>query len=132
MNGQRLGSHKLPKFNFKHSCRVRAVNRKQLKGHHTVYKPAGWSHPDFALPDPFRAIIRGVFIDDVLRAEALIRIRLGMVSNGVDGLRHIAVWLGSPTENLPPCCSDKLNKVVLWKAFEGSSKIEVASIKQFW
>ena len=51
------------------------VKREQLKGHHTIYKPAGRSFPDFVLLNPFWAMIRQVLIDDILCAEALIRIR---------------------------------------------------------
>ena len=106
-------------------CASSVVKREQLKGHHTIYKPAGRSHPDFALPNPFWAIIRQVLIDDILCAEALIRIRFGMVRNCIDGLSHITVWLGLSKEDLAPTSSDKPNKVVLWMVFEGSPKIEV-------
>ena len=62
-------------------CESSVFKREQLKGHHTIYKPAGRSHPDFALPNPFWAMIRQVLIDDTLCAEVLIRIRFGMVCN---------------------------------------------------
>lgn len=109
-----------------------AVKREQLKGHHTIYKPAGRSHPDFALPHPLWAMVRQILIDDILRAEALIGVSFRMVRDSIDGLSHVAVRLGLSTENLAPSCSDKLNKVVLWMVFEGSPKIEVAAIKQLW
>ena len=41
-------------------CASSVVKRDQLKGHHTIYKPAGRSHPDFALLNPFWAMIRQV------------------------------------------------------------------------
>ena len=41
-------------------CPSSVVKRDQLKGHHTIYKPAGRSHPDFALLNPFWAMIRQV------------------------------------------------------------------------
>ena len=66
-----------------------------------------------------------VLIDDVLCAEALIRIRFGTVRDCIDGLSHITVWLGLSNEDLAPTGSDKLNKIVLWMVFEGSPKIEV-------
>ena len=66
-----------------HHCASSVVKREQLEGHHTIYKPAGRSHPDFALPNPFWAMIRQVLIDDILCAEALIRIRFGMVHNWI-------------------------------------------------
>lgn len=69
-------------------------------------------------------------MDDILGAEVLIRIRSGMVSDGIDGLRHITVRLGLSTENLAPSCIDELNKMVLRVVFVDSPKIEVASIKQ--
>ena len=115
-----------------HHCASSVVKREQLEGHHTIYKPAGRSHPDFALPNPFWAMIRQVLIDGILCAEALIRIRFGMVRNCIDGLSHITVWLGLSNEDLAPTGSDKLNKVVLWMVFEGSPQIEVTSIKQLW
>ena len=59
-------------------CASSVVKREQLKGHHTIYKPAGRSHPDFALPNPFWAMIRQVLIDDILCAEARIRISFGI------------------------------------------------------
>lgn len=77
-------------------------------------------------------MIRQILIDDILRAEALIRIGFGMVRDCIDGLSHVTVWLGLSAEDLAPSCSHKLNKVVLWMVFEGSPKIEVASIKQLW
>ena len=101
------------------------VKREQLKGHHTISKPAGRSHPDFAQLKPFWAMIRQVLIDDILCAEALIRIRFGTVRDCIDGLSHITVWLGLSKEDLAPTGSDKPNKVVLWMVFEGSPKIEV-------
>ena len=48
-------------------CASSVVKTEQLKGHHTIYKPAGRSHPDFALPNPFWAMIRQVLIDDILK-----------------------------------------------------------------
>ena len=72
-------------------CVSSVVKREQLKGHHTIYKPAGGSHPDFALLNPFWAMIRKVLIDDILCAEALIRIRFGMVRDCIDGLSHVTV-----------------------------------------
>ena len=105
-------------------CASSVVKREQLKGHHTIYKPAGRSHPDFALLNPFWVMIRQVLIDDILCAEALIRIRFGMVRDCIDGLSHITVWLGLSNEDLAPTGSDKLNKVVLWMVFEGSPKIQ--------
>ena len=75
-------------------------------------------------------MIRQVLIDDILCAEALIKIRFGMVHNCVDGLSHVTVWLGLSNEDLAPTGSDKLNKGVLWMVFEGSPKIDVTSIKQ--
>ena len=111
-------------------CASSVVKREQLKGHHTIYKPAGRSHPDFALPNPFWAMIRQVLIDGILCAEALIRIRFGMVCNCIDGLSHITVWVGLSNKDLAPTGSDKLNKGVLWMVFEGSPKIDVTSIKQ--
>ena len=111
-------------------CASSVVKREQLEGHHTIYKPAGRSHPDFAQLKPFWAMIRQVLIDDILCAEALIRIRFGMVRNCIDGLSHITVWLGLSNEDLAPTGSDKLNKGVLWMVFEGSPKIDVTSIKQ--
>lgn len=77
-------------------------------------------------------MIRQILIDDILCAEALIRVGFGMVRDCIDGLSNITVWLGLPTEDLPPSCSDKFSKVVLWMVFEGSPKVEVASIKQLW
>lgn len=77
-------------------------------------------------------MIRQVLIDDILCTEALIRIWLGMVRDCINGLSHVTVWLGLSTEDLAPSCGDELNKVVLWMVFEGSPKIEVASIKQLW
>lgn len=128
---RQLGSHTM--LNLKCSCGAcSAVKWEQLKGHHTTYKPAGRSHPDFALPNPLGAMAGQVLVDDVLCAEALIGIGSGMVGNGVDGLGHVAVWLGLPHEDLAPSCSDELNKVVLWMVFEDSSQIEVASIEQLW
>ena len=50
-------------------CASSVVKREQLRGHRTIYKPAGRSHPDFALPNPFWAMIRQVLIDDILCAE---------------------------------------------------------------
>ena len=94
-------------------CASSFVKREQLKGLHTIYKPAGRSHSDFALPNPLWAMIRQVLIDDTLCAEALIRIRFGMVRDCIDGLSHITVWLGLSNEDLAPTSSDKLNKVVL-------------------
>ena len=113
-------------------CASSVVKREQLKGHHTIYKPVGKSHSDFALPNPFWAMIRQVLIDDILCAEVLIRISFGMVRDCIDGLSHVTVWLGLSNDNLTPTSSDKLNKVVLWMVFEGSPKIEVTSIKQLW
>ena len=75
-------------------CESSVFKREQLKGHHTIYKPAGRSHPDFALPNPFWAMISQVLIDDTLCAEVLIRIRFGMVCDCIDGLSHVTVWLG--------------------------------------
>ena len=54
-------------------CASSVVKRGQLKGHHTLYKPAGRSRADLALPNPFWAMIRQVLIDDILCAEVLIR-----------------------------------------------------------
>ena len=95
-------------------CESSVFKREQLKGHHTIYKPAGRSHPDFALPNPFWAMISQVLIDDTLCAEVLIRIRFGMVCDCNDGLSHVTVWLGLSNKDLAPTGSDKLNKVVLW------------------
>ena len=75
---------------------------------------AGRSHPGFALPNPFWAMIRQVLIDDILCAEVLIRISFGMVRDCIDGLSHVTVWLGLSNKDLAPTGSDKLNKVVLW------------------
>ena len=113
-------------------CASSVVTREQLKEHRTIYKPAGRSHPDIALPNPFWAMIRQVLIDDILCAEALIRTKFGMVCDCIDGLSHVTVWLGLSNEDLAPTGSDKLNKVVLWMVFEGSPQIEVTSIKQLW
>lgn len=126
------GSHAVSPIQNVNWVRYSAVKRKQLKGHHTIYKPAGRSHPHFALPHPLWAMIRQILIDDVLRAEALIGVSFRMVRDCIDGLSHVAVWLGLSAEDLAPSCSDKLNKVVLWMVFEGSTKIEVAAIKQLW
>lgn len=125
-------SHRVSSIWNVHLVQYSAVKREQLKGHHTINKPAGRSHPDFALPNPLWAMIRQIFVDDILCAEALIGIRSRVVCNCIDGLSHVTVWLGLSTKDLAPCCSDKLNKVVLWMVFEGSRKIEVASIKQLW
>lgn len=73
-----------------------------------------------------------ILVDDVLRAEALVRIGFGVVGDCVDGLSHITVGLGLSSEDLAPSCSDELNKVVLGMVFEDSLKVEVASIKQLW
>ena len=113
-------------------CVSSVVKREQLKGHHTIYKPAGRSHPDFALPNRFWAMIRQVLIDDILCAEALIRTKFGMVCDCIDGLSHVTVWLGLSNEDVGPTGCDKLKKVVLWIVFEGSPKIEVTSIKPLW
>ena len=83
-------------------CASSVVKREQLEGHHTISKPAGRSHPDFALPNPFWAMIRQVLIDGILCAEALIRIRFGMVCDCIDGLSQVTVWLGIFNEDLAP------------------------------
>ena len=88
-------------------CVSSVVKREQLKGHHTIYKPAGGSHPDFALLNPFWAMIRQVLTDAILCAEALIRIRFGMVCDCIDGLSHVTVWLGLSNEDLAPTGSSK-------------------------
>ena len=111
-------------------CASSVVKREQLKGHHTLYKPAGRSRPDLTLLNAFWVMIRQVLTGDMLCAEALIRIRFGMVRDCIDGLSHVTVWLGLSNEDLAPTGSDKLNKVVLWMVFEGSPQIEVTSIKQ--
>lgn len=108
------------------------VKREQLKGHHTIDNPAGRSHPDFAPPNPLWEMIRQILIDDILCAEALIRIWFGVVRDCIDGLSHVTVWFGLSTEDLAPSCSDKLNKIILRMVFEGSPKKEVTSIKQLW
>lgn len=108
------------------------VKREQLKRHHTIYKPAGRGHPDFALTNPLWAVTGHILVDDVLRAEALVGIGFGVVGHRVDGLSHITVRLGLPPEDLAPSCSDELNEVFLGVVFEDSPKIEVASIKQLW
>ena len=108
------------------------AKREQFKGHHTIYKPAGRSHPDFALPDPLRAMSRQILVDDILCAEALIGIWAGVVRDCVDGLSHVTVGFGLPVEDLAPSCSDELNEVVLRMVLEDSSQIEVAPIKQLW
>lgn len=107
------------------------VKGEQLKGHHRIYEPARRSHPHLALPDPLWAMTRQILVDDVLCAEALIGVWVGMVRDCVDGLSDVTVGFGLPVEDLAPGCSDELNEVVLWMVFEDSSKIEVASIKQF-
>jgi hypothetical protein len=84
------------------------------------------------LPNPFWAIIGQILVDDILCAEVLIRLGLGVVRNCVDGLSHVTIWLGLSVEDLAPCCNDKLHKVVLWMMYESSPKIEVATIKQLW
>ena len=40
-----------------HTVVSSVVKREQLKGHHTIYKLAGRSHPDFALPNTFWVMI---------------------------------------------------------------------------
>ena len=94
-------------------CASSVVKREQLKGHHKIYKPAGRSHPDFALLNSFWVMIRQVLIDDILCAGALIRISFGMVRDYIDGLSHITVWLRLSNKDLAPTGSNKLNKVVL-------------------
>jgi hypothetical protein len=76
--------------------------------------------------------VKQVFVDDVLRTEALIRLRLGMVCNRVDGLSHITVWLGLATQDFASCCSNELKEVIPWMMLEVSPQKEVASIKQLW
>lgn len=128
---QWLGS--LTKFAVKGSSGVLfVVKREQLKGHHTIDNPAGRSHPDFAPPNPLWEMIRQILIDDILCAEALIRIWFGVVRDCIDGLSHVTVWFGLSTEDLAPSCSGKLNKVILRMVFEVSPKKEVTSIKQLW
>ena len=47
-------------------------------------------------------MIRQVLTGDMLCAEALIRIRFGMVRDCIDGLSHVTVWLGLSNEDLAP------------------------------
>ena len=51
---------------------------------------------------PLYEVIRQVLIDDILCAEALIRLRCGMVRDCIDGLSHVTVWLGLSNEDLAP------------------------------
>lgn len=75
--------------------------------------------------------VKQILIDNVLRTEALIRVRLGMVCNRVDGLSHVTVWLGLSAEDSASCCSNELQEVFFWMMFEVPPQKEVASIEQF-
>lgn len=104
--------------------------RQELKWHHTVYKPAGGGHPDFALTNFLWLEFRRHIIDYILSAKSLVRSRFCMVSHRVDCLRHVTVWFWLPNQNLSSCCFDQLHKITFLVTVERSQKIEVASIKQ--
>lgn len=104
--------------------------RQELKWHHTVYKPAGGGHPDFALTNFLWLEFRRHIIDYILSAKSLVRSRFCMVCHCVDCLCHITVWFWLPNQNLSSCCFDQFHKITLLMMVERSQEIEVAPIKQ--
>lgn len=68
-------------------------------------------------------MIRQVLIDDILCAEALIRIRFGMVCDCIDGLSQITVWLGIFNEDLAPLAKSSPRKGSAGQSLDGSFQL---------
>lgn len=70
--------------------------------------------------------------DDVLRAEGLVGAWQRMVGGGTQGLRHIAVGLGLPGQELTSSFPEQLGELVSGRRLKGAEQEEETAIEERW
>lgn len=68
--------------------------------------------------------------DDVLGAEGLVGARQRVVGGGAQGLRHIAVGLGLPAQELSPSFPQQLGELVFGNRLEAAEQEEETAVEE--
>ncbi|TNN77403.1 hypothetical protein EYF80_012367 [Liparis tanakae] len=105
-------------------------DREEPEGCDAVDEPGGGGRPHLTSPGHGR-LVRGLGgKEDVLGAEGLVGAGQRVVGSGTQGLRHIAVGLGQPAQELTSSFPEQLGELVFGRRLEGAEEEEETAIEE--
>jgi len=111
---------------------LRVRHGEESEGSDAVDDPVGGSGPHLTPPHHWWLVGALAVKDDVLGAEGLVGAWQSVVGRSAQGLRHVAVGLRLPDQELTPPLPEQLGEPVFGRRLERAKEEEETAIEERW